>query len=286
MSLLEQRDRILPTGIGLRTELSFRGLSFATRHKLLHERTDGSVPGILFGQDEFGQHGNFHPASYREICANPAWSRRLQKAHTAYKRMRPRANWQWKELDSAHSSDALLMNIFCHPEVVAKPHVSTMLGIAKANQPGNQPIFGYRPRTPLLNNKRDNTEVDMLIGDLMIEAKLTESNFQRAAPSLVSRYRDLEEVFDLADLPMRDNKHDGYQLMRGVLAAHATGHSFCVLSDARRPDLSENWYRILRSVRAYDLRCRLKLLHWQELASALPTNLQQFLEIKYGIFPS
>lgn len=45
--------------------------------------------------------------------------------------------------------------------------------------------------------------------------------------------------------------------------------SFCVSCDARRPDLVEAWYRIMRAVRLSQLRCRLKLLTWQELATVL-----------------
>jgi hypothetical protein len=41
----------------------------------------------------------------------------------------------------------------------------------------------------------------------------------------------------------------------------------------------------MRCVRPYDLRCRLKLLTWQELAKAVPCDLQDFLEVKYGIVP-
>ena len=77
----------------------------------------------------------------------------------------------------------------------------------------------------------------------------------------------------------------GYQLIRGVLAAHATGGSFCVLCDARRPDLIENWYSVMRAVRSCVLRCRLQLLTWQELAAVLPRSLQKFLAAKYGITP-
>jgi hypothetical protein len=29
------------------------------------------VPGVLFGQDEDGHHGNFHPLAYQKICSNP-----------------------------------------------------------------------------------------------------------------------------------------------------------------------------------------------------------------------
>ena len=77
----------------------------------------------------------------------------------------------------------------------------------------------------------------------------------------------------------------GYQLIRGVLAAYATGGSFCVLCDARRPDLIENWYAVIRAVRSCVLRCRLQLLTWQELAAVLPRSLQKFLAAKYGIVP-
>ena len=72
-------------------------------------------------------------------------------------------------------------------------------------------------------------------------------------------------------------------MIRGVLAAHATGGSFCVLCDARRPDLIENWYLVMRAVRSCVLRCRLQSLTWQELTAALPKSLRKFLAAKYGI---
>ena len=246
----------LPGGIGLRTELSLRGIRFAAAHGLRYERTDGAVPGILFACSEDGRHGNFHPRAYEAICARPEWKRRLGKVHTAHKRMRARADWKWMELDCANSSDALLMNVFCHPGVTECAGVRATLGIAA----GAMPEFGVKPRTPLQGGKRDNTEVDMRVGDLLVEAKLTESDFQSAKMALVERYRDLEEVFDVEELPMRGGRVIGYQLIRGTLAAHASGCSFCVLCDARRPELVETWYAVMRAVRSFELRCRLKLL--------------------------
>jgi len=272
----------IPSGVGLRTELSLRALTFANIHGFLCERTDGAVPGVLFGQDDNGSHGNFHPLAYQMIVGHPQWKKRLGKAHTAFKKSRARANWSWKELDCAHSSDALLMNIFCHPDVMTSPSVKGMLGVeSKAVRE-----FGFKPRTPLHNNKRDNTEIDMKLDQLLVEAKLTESDFQSARFDLISRYRDLEIVFDLSGLPCRDGRHCSYQLIRGTLAAYATGCSFCVFCDARRPDLVEAWYRVMRAVRLCELRCRLKLLTWQELAANLPRDLQQFLAAKYGITAS
>jgi hypothetical protein len=271
----------VPAGLGLRTELSVRSLKYALRHGYLYDRTDGRTPSILFGPDAQGRHGNFHHASYAGICERPAWSKRLEKAHTAYRRSRVRADWCWKELDCSNSSDALLMNIFCYPEITRLLAVRALLG----SDIGALPEFGYKPRTPLANGRFDNTEIDMRLGNLLVEAKLTESDFQLADPRLVRRYRDLEEVFEVDDLPLRKGKQVGYQLIRGTLAAYAAGGNFCVLCDRRRTDLAEGWYAILRTVRSSKLRCRLKLLTWQELAGAVPTELQTFLEAKYGIVP-
>lgn len=276
----------LPGGVSLRTELSARGMRYAAAHGLAYGRTDGSVPGIIFACTEDGNHGNFHPQAYAAICAKAEWKRRLAKVHTAHKRMRARADWRWMELDCANSSDALLMNVFCYPNVVGCAGVRATLGIGA----GVVPEFGVKPRTPLKAGKRDNgkartdnTEVDMRLGDLLVEAKLTESDFQNSRMSLVERYRDVDEVFDVEQLPVRDGRVMGYQLIRGTMAAHASGCSFCVLCDARRPELVETWYAVMRAVRSFELRCKLKLLTWQELAGVVPNELQEFLDEKYGI---
>jgi hypothetical protein len=282
MSTAEQTNFRLPSGVSLRNELSFLNLQFASRHGHLHELSDGQIPSVIFGRDDSGAHGNFHPESYRRICADERWARRLTKVHTGYKRSRLRSNLQWKELDCCNSSDALLMNIFCHPQVLSQPRARALLGVESSTLPE----IGFKPRTPLHRGKTDNSEIDMKIGELLIEAKLTESDFQFARLELISRYRDLDTVFDLAELPMRNGRHCGYQLIRGTLAAFAAGCSFCVLCDARRQDLVEGWYQVMKAVRLADLRCRLKLLTWQELALVLPKDLQRFLSTKYGIFPA
>lgn len=282
MKVCEQCEITIPNGISLRSELSQRALHLASHRGYRHERTDGSVPGIVFGRDELGRHGNFHPKSYRGICANELWAKRLEKVHTASKRMRARSDWQWKELDCSNSSDALLMNVFCYPEVMAGPGLRTLFDA----DCGVVPEFGFKPRVPLRKGNRDATEIDMKIGRLLVEAKLTESDFQWARVSLLERYRDFETVFDLAALPTRNGRYGGYQLIRGTLAAYALESSFCVICDARRPDLAEVWFRVLGAVRRVDLRCRLKLLTWQELACTLPANLQAFLARKYGIVPA
>jgi hypothetical protein len=174
------------------------------------------------------------------------------------------------------------MNIFCHSEATEGAGVRAMLGI----EPNAVPEFGYKPHTPLLGNRHDNTEIDMRLGDLLVETKLTESDFQSAKGGLIFRYRDLETVFHLAELPSMNGRQSGYQLIRGTLAAYATEGAFCVFCDARRPDLVESWYGVMRTVRQVELRWHLKLLTWQELAAVLPEDLQQFIVAEHGILPA
>lgn len=265
----------MASAIALRRELSVRAWQIAATTPTAHQLTLSEEPSVIFGPTAERQHGNFHPTSYRNIHSNPSWRRRLAKVHTSGSK---RADRRWRELDSANSSDALLMNIFCYSQIVRNIAVCALLGIP----PGQAPQFGYKPRVPLRDGKLDRTEIDMKLGGLLVEAKLTESDFQTAPLRLLERYQHLSEVFDCRWMQNRE-RIPSYQLIRGVLAAHATGGTFCVLCDARRPDLIENWYAVMSTVSSCALRCRLQLLTWQELARLLPRSLQRFLAAKYGI---
>ncbi|WP_083808515.1 PGN_0703 family putative restriction endonuclease [Granulicella tundricola] len=259
----------------IRQDLIRRNLTRAAAHP--HDQTRSS---IIYAPTETA-HGNFIDASYRRIQATPDWQRRLTKPHTAKRhgRLSEVRDTSWCELDTATSSDALLMNIFCYPRVLATASLPALLGI----DPGQTPIFGHKPHTPLHRNLTDTTEIDMKLGPLLVEAKLTETDFQSAPIRKLQRYRDLEEVFNLEDLKAEQGTIRSYQLIRGVLAAHVHQASFCVLCDARRPDLIESWFQVMRAVRFYDLRARLRIHTWQELARALPVPLKVFLAQKYGI---
>jgi hypothetical protein len=103
---------------------------------------------------------------------------------------------------------------------------------------------------------------------------------------MIERYRDIDEVFAFGELRKSGDVVFGYQLIRGALAAHTTGGSFCVFCDARRPDLIEQWYAVMGAVRDCTLRCRMKLLTWQEMSVVLGRSLRQFLRTKYGITPA
>ena len=257
----------------LHRDLNARAALYAQAHALPHETTRSSIVFRADGRT----HGNFHPASWRAILADEEWQKRLQKTHTAHRAgNKARADWHWRELDCAGSSDALLMNLFCHPRLDA----SALLG----TRADARPNFGVHPRLPRERGLIDTTEIDMEIDGILFEAKLTESDFQTARPALLHRFKDWADVFDDEALPRTPSgAYVGYQLLRGVLAAHALQTSFCVLLDARRPDLIAAWHAVQLAVCSHTLRCRLKLLTWQELAAAAPRTLQTFLAEKYGI---
>jgi hypothetical protein len=264
----------------LRTDLLARNALYAAHEQLPHVTSSGAMPVVIYQAPACGmKHGNFISASYRALQRRPQWRRRLEKVHSQANCSLAKGDWVWKELDSSMSSDALLMNIFCYPGVTSRRDISLILG----TETGVLPEFGFKPRVPLTSGFTERTEIDMKLGTVLFEAKLTESGFQTQKAEIVEGYRDLKEVFECRKLPRRSGEYVSYQLLRNVLAAYALDLSFCVLLDARRPDLIEDWYAVMKCVRSADLRTRCKILTWQELSAALPTRLQRFLDMKYGI---
>ncbi len=241
--------------------------------------------GVTIYQPDGAGHGNFLEASYRRICAHPAWFRRLGKAHTSKRQGRvldarsdrPRGE-PWRELDSANSSDALLMNLFCYPRVLAGERLPALLGIER----GLEPMFGFKPRIALMRGLVDTTEIDMRLGGLMVEAKLTEAVFPAAPLRKVERYRDFNEVFERAEL-LSNGQVRSYQMVRGVLAAFALDGAFALVCDARRPEMLAAWEQVVRAVKSLELRARLRVVTWQEIAGVMPVSVQVRLERRYGI---
>jgi hypothetical protein len=266
----------------LRQELIARNRSYAALKLLPHVTSYGEVPVVVYQASPCGKkHGNFISASYRALTRRPEWGKRLAKVHSSADRALPKSDRVWKELDSSMSSDALLMNIFCYPGVTKRKELSAILGTGI----GDLPEFGFKPRIPLTSGAIERTEIDMKLSSALFEAKLTEADFQRQRAGIVEGYRDLAQVFEVGDLPRRGQMYVSYQLLRNVLAAYTLDLSFCLLLDARRPDLSEDWYQILRCIRITELRNACRVLTWQELACCLPSALQEFLNVKFGIVP-
>jgi hypothetical protein len=314
----------------LRRELAVRNRAWACGRQ--HVESYGAEPVVVYApentSDEGGmpRHGNFFDSAYTAILARPEWARRFGKVHAQAARSLPRPAGEpprrWRELDSSMSSDALLMNVFCTPGVLESPALRNALGI----DPAAVPEFGWKARVPLKNGLVDRTEVDLRLGPLLIEAKLTETDFQTRKADIVEAYRDFDAVFAPQSLPrveiplgrrreavefpeLYSQEYEpfvegalpiapaqvptiavapgyaSYQLIRNVLAAYTQQCSFCVLHDERRPDLREALFQVMAAVRSAEMRVRLKVLTWQELAGLLPAGLQEFLDVKYGIVP-
>ncbi len=264
----------------LRRALANQAKEYADAHVIPHCLSFGDSPVVCFSPYDGGvRHGNFIDRSYKAIRARPEWTRRLAKVHTLGKRSFPaNERGRWMELDTCASSDALLMNIFCYPGALRDGKISALMGAESEATPE----FGYKARVPLLNGRFDRTEVDMRLGNLLVEAKLTEDDFQNADKRVLLEYRDFSEVFDRKQLPYVGERYASYQLLRNVLAAHALQCSFCVLIDARRTDLAGDCYAVMKCVKPVELRTKLRVSTWQEVAGIAPPKLGKFLAAKYG----
>ena len=264
----------------LRQELIERNRRYAQRHRLEVCENYGDPPVACYLPSADGlRHGNFLPQSYRSILGSPAWKKRLLKPHSPARNSLPNNLRRWMELDSGNSSDALLMNIFCLPGILKQRPVCALLSLDSSPE---LPEFGFLARVPLHNGRADRTEVDMRIGSLLVEAKLTEPAFTPGRTEVVENYRDFDEVFDRGSLLRDAGAYPAYQLIRNVLAAYASHGSFCLFIDARRPDLQEAWYSVVSAIRILDLRLHCRLVTWQEITATVPPRLRSFLQEKYG----
>jgi len=264
----------------LRNDLAKRAKSFATANCLTHYESLGATPTVLLpAESETSSHGNFNDKSYAAILTHPSWAKRLEKPHSQRFRTLPK-KWQEsaKELDSSNSSDALLMNCFCYPGAAGR----ILKNFLQSTLDG--PIeFGVAGKVPLCNAGPDKTELDMRIGKIICEAKLTEPDFTSKNASVVESYRDFNEVFDADFLPKIEDKYRSYQLIRNVLAAAAHDYEFLLICDDRRPDLLRHWWTVHGAIWRSDLKARCHFLFWQEVAETCPNPLKEYLHAKYGL---
>jgi hypothetical protein len=199
----------------LRQELNSRNATYAAALGLPHVQSYGETPVVVY-RPTGRKHGNFLDTSYRSILNRPGWKRRLGKVHAQAGRSLPQSDECWKELDSSMSSDALLMNVFCYPGVTQSRALALSLGF----EVGETPQFGFRGCIPRKSSWLDRTEIDMKLGRLLVESKLTETDFQIQRPAIVESYRDFGDVFDNEFLPQSNGQYVSYQLIRNVLTAH------------------------------------------------------------------
>jgi hypothetical protein len=213
---------------------------------------------------------NFHPDAFRIIQETPAWLERTRKPHQNV------ANTY--EMQSSNSSDVLLMSIFCHPHISKWNGVRDLLGVSVID-----PVFGFKPLIAKKNGPGDTSEIDMVIDDLFVEAKLTEEDFTQKDISVVEQYEGLTEYFHKDCLVQDGKRFDNYQIIRNILAAIQHSKRHALLCDERRPDLVGRYMETVCCLQDVDMRRKCRVIFWQEIQRASGAGLGQFLKEKYGI---
>ena len=213
---------------------------------------------------------NFCPDSYRAIRANSDWCIRTRKPHNRVTGA--------LEMQSSNSSDALLMSIFCHPQLITWKGVADLLGFEPSD-----PVFGLKARVAKQETNGDATEIDLAIGDCLIEAKLTEKDFTEKSVPEVLRYTHLQEHFHVDLLAQQNGHFQNYQVIRNLLAAIQRRRNHVLMCDERRPDLVVHYMDTVSCLRDPAHRVNCRVVFWQDLARSSGKNLSEFLASKYGI---
>lgn len=212
---------------------------------------------------------NFKADTYESIKKNPDWDKRLNKPHSQV----PPA----LEVQSSNSSDALLMNFFCNPKFTEWKGPKIIFKVDEFDFFE----FGWNPNFINENNPY-RTEIDLKFNDIIIEAKLTEADFQVKNKEVVERYENLEIVFDKDLLPVNSNgNYLTYQLIRNILTAHKYNYRFILLVDESRIDLIRDFYQTTLAIKDNDLKRKIEFITWQELASKVGKELREYISSKY-----
>lgn len=213
---------------------------------------------------------NFHPESSANISSHPEWKERTTKKHPNVA--------DALEMQSSNSSDALLMNIFCHPLI------QKWKGVKKVLENNLDSItFGFPAKVRIIGVKSDKTEIDMALPGLFCEAKLTESDFTQKRSSVVESYESLLAAFHVESLTRIGDDYDNYQIIRNLLASIEQDYNHILLCDERRSDLLKRYMDTVSCLRDTQRRRRCRVIFWQEVVSACGSSLREWIEEKYGM---
>lgn len=224
---------------------------------------------------------NFFDESWNLISKNPQYFNRTKKIHSHFDSIIPLVY----EMQSSNSSDALAMNIFCHPKIKEWKGIRNLFQL---------PIistieFGFKPQIIKIVNGNticDSTEVDVFINNSIIgECKLTEEDFTSKSKKEVEQYKEFKNVFHIDKLIQNETKYHNYQLIRNILAANQHDCHFILFCDIRRPDLAKSFYQTIRCIKDdyINLRTRCEIIYWQDIAQVVGQDLKKFLNEKYGL---
>lgn len=209
---------------------------------------------------------SFYYKTFNNIINNHEYLNRIGKIHPKVPTI--------LEMQSSNSSDALLMNIFAHPEVRNWKPIRDLLSI---NSDDNIE-FGWNPDHK--NEKRKKTEIDVKVGNSIFEAKLTEADFKSQHLNIVLSYVDVEKIIDLKDLT-KDEIVSNYQLIRNLVTAKKYGYKFHLLIDESRTDLRNEFDKVKKSIIDKSLANSIEIITWQQISTCVSDDLKEYLTEKY-----
>jgi len=248
----------------LKQAIRASSIKFAETNNFIFD--DSPKSAIIFDKIEAA----FYPESFNAIRENINWYSRLQKPHQKI----PGA----MEMQSSNSSDALLMSVFCHPRLSSWKGVENVLGFRPEN-----PTFGFNPLIEKQGTNGDKTEIDMLVGNYFVEAKLTEADFTEKTSVEVEKYKGFNQHFDVSCLSIHNDCYKNYQIIRNLLAAVQHNKQHMLLCDERRPDLVRSYMETVSCLKDQHFRKSCRVVFWQELQQACGKDLSIFLKTRYGI---
>jgi hypothetical protein len=224
---------------------------------------------------------SFQTESWDAISKDKDYSTRAEKIHPNTQTKEPAIF----EMQSSNSSDALAMNIFCHPGFKKWKGVTDLFELEKISSL----VFGFKAKVIKNNSKsieEDKTEVDVFINNsIIVECKLTEEDFCSKEKDIVEQYSEFENVFYTNKLLQSETHYKNYQLIRNILAANQNNAQFMLICDMRRPDLVKSFQQTVTCIKDQylDLRTNCKIVYWQDIAKVVGVDLKNFLNEKYGI---
>jgi hypothetical protein len=247
----------------LKSLIRSRSIEYAKKHSLSYTEFKTA---IVFDNVK----DNFLPSSYDCILKKKEWSDRLNKRH-------PQVH-NAKEMQSSNSSDALLMNIFCHPKINSWKGIYRLFGVSDINSK-----FGMKPELRLKSGRGDRTEIDLAFENIIIEAKLTETDFTQKSVSVVKNYTDVEKIFYFNHLPNNGENIFHYQIIRNIIASVQLNKRHILICDDRRGDMIRGYYDVVKCIKDISIRKNCSIIFWQDIFGSVGRELKQFLSDKYGI---
>jgi len=250
--------------VALKQEIKKAAASYARKRDLPID--DSHASAVIFRNLS----DNFYPESFTSIIGRPDWHQRTTKKHQNVPGV--------LEMQSSNSSDTLLMNIFCHPDIRRWKGVRNLL-----KEEIQAISFGFPGQVHINGGQPDSTEIDMALPGVFCEAKLTESDFTQKRVDIVERYDNLQNAFHVEALPRIKDDYDNYQIIRNLLAAIQHNRRHILLCDERRPDLVVRYMQTVSSLREIGNRKECRVIFWQEVVAACGAPLRAWIEEKYGM---